>query len=263
MEKTVHPSRCFKFADAQIVCWLQAAWCKAGGLDVADNSRFCKETWGRSLGDAMQGAAGFLGRNDIVVANAGIHFNIDGISDRAHLLAELEGVCTNLGIWDEAERPLVVWRESAPQGWATGRFPYDLSMADNNISVFDCEAWPDDWVDVAEPWMSEYNPYNRFFESALAECDGVRRLPVWLPSAMLGSADRVAARGDCTHYFPSGSAYSLWNTMLLDLLRSHDGDVERRRSSESPLPRTRAVRTVMDGSAWPYDPVNNGWAEVR
>jgi hypothetical protein len=218
---------CLKFADAQIVCWIAAAKCHHIEYDAA-NSRFCSETGRtRSLGTALSGAAGVLGPRDVVVANAGVHFNIDNAIDQASLLAELEGVCTYMRVSGEAA-PLVVWRETGPQTWGNGRFPYHYQQYfHQHMSDFECEAWPDDWLEAAEPWMSEYNPYNIFFESALAKCAGIRQLPVWFPSAQLGLADRSGKPGDCTHYFGPGSAHGLWNTMLLDLLRNHAGTVQR------------------------------------
>jgi hypothetical protein len=218
---------CIKFADAQIVCWIAAAKCHHHEVD-AEYSRYCVETFrSRSLGTAVAGAAGVLGPRDVVVANAGVHFNIDNAIDQGMLWAEVEAMCNVIGLSDEAA-PLVVWRENAAQNWANGRYPYlyHYLAVHGNISLFECEAWPDDWLEAAEPWMSEYNPYNLFLESALAECADVRRLPVWLPSAQLGLADRSGKRGDCTHYFGPGSAHGLWNTMLLDLLRNHAGNVQ-------------------------------------
>ena len=214
MERPTEPSRCFMFSEGQIVCWISAAKCANFGYEGA-KSRYCADTYLRSLGHAMNGAVDFLGPNDVVVANAGVHFNVDNARDQALLWAEVEGLCANVGLWGEAA-PLVVWRENAAQNWERGRFPYSP-----NKSVVECEVWPDDWLEAAEPWMSEYNPYNLFLEPLLANCAGIRRLPVWLPSAMLGLADRVGKRGDCTHYFGPGSAHGLWNTMLLDVLHNH------------------------------------------
>jgi hypothetical protein len=217
MEQATEPSRCFKFLDEQIVCWISAATCAKFGSDKA-KSHFCAETDLRSLGHAITGAADFLGPRDVVVANAGLQFNVDNPVDQALLLAELEGLCANVRFWGGAA-PLVIWRETAAQNWAQARFP-----SSPNDSVLKCEALPHDWLEAAEPhaWMSQYNPYNIFLEPTLAECAGVRRLPVWLPSAILGLKDRIGRRGECTHYFGPGSAHALWNTMLLDVLRNHE-----------------------------------------
>ena len=217
MEQATEPSRCFKFLDEQIVCWISAATCAKFGSDKP-NSRFCAQTDLRSLGHAITGASDFLRPNDVVVANAGVEFFVDNLFDQGLLLAELEGLCANVRFWGGAA-PLVIWRETAAQNWAQARFP-----SSPNDSVLKCEALPHDWLEAAEPhaWMSQYNPYNIFLEPTLAECAGVRRLPVWLPSAMLGLKDRIGRRGECTHYFGPGSAHALWNTMLLDVLRNHE-----------------------------------------
>jgi hypothetical protein len=253
MEAPAEPSRCFKFLEDQVVCWISAATCASFGYDEPTSLRrsFCAETYLRSLGHAITSAADFLRPSDVVVANAGMHFKIDNAQDRALLLAELEGLCANIGLWGETA-PLVVWRENAAHNWEQGRFPYSPHTSGTDS---ECEALPDGWLEGADPWDSEYNPYNLFLEPLLEECAGVRRLPVWFPSAMLGLADRVGRRGDCTHYFGPGSAHGLWNTMLLDILRNHDTRMpgqtaapERISESAHQSERWRGIVSLVEGT---------------
>jgi hypothetical protein len=238
MEQATEPSRCFKFLDEQIVCWISAATCAKFGSDES-NSRFCAETDLRSLGHAIEGASDFLRPSDVVVANAGVQFSVDNLVDQALLFAELEGLCSNVRLWGEAA-PLVIWRETAAQNWEPARFP-----SSPHDSVLECKALPDDWLEAAEPnaWMSMYNPYNNFLEPTLAECAGVRRLPVWLPSAMLGLKDRIGMHGECTHYFGPGSAHGLWNTMLLDVLRGHNTHAHTSTATSEAVFRPPATST--------------------
>ena len=215
--ETAERSRCMRFFDSQVVCWVSAGKCCIHAVDHTT----CQRTCARTLGHALAQWGNILTAADVMIANVGVHFNIDKLQDMALIDAEIEGFCSSYKtLLDDRGAdmlPTMVFRESGPQLWPKGRYHYNRSLLQS------CAAWPDEWFWKAKPWDSTYNPYNSMVNELLENClprtpARFSRLPVWFPTAQLGIHDLLPVAGDCTHYFGPGSANSLWNSMLLNLL---------------------------------------------
>lgn len=219
IRETSERSRCVLFTNNTSVCWVSAGKCCSPGFFGGKWAcgRPCERRLGASLRALADAAA--LTAHDVIVVNVGVHYDIDSPTEQQSLAREISSLCFGERVVRERYRtpPTVIFRETGPQHWRSGRYNYWKNIFEPNEG---CRDYPVGWTDSEEPLGPRFNPYNHFTNRLLrARCQRLLTLPVWFPSALLGVRDRGGKEGDCTHFYGPGSAYTLWNTMLLRLLR--------------------------------------------
>jgi hypothetical protein len=234
-----------------IVCWVSAA--KSAGNVVLE-----KRTLGHALAWVYEHLP--LTSADVIVGNVGVHFHPgEAVVRQTRGFRDMhEWFATRLRPHGRL-LPRVYYREATPQIWAGGIYPgktFKPAYTGKRVGYADCLP-PWDWKAVqqglSQPLSLEtllspeaYGRYNSHVCSTFAN-SSIRVLPVWEPSALLGSRESAMV-GDCTHPYPKGSIVAMWNQFLLQQLHHDEDQSQRRESRCDGAPRDRQNGATDDDS---------------